>query len=136
MIGCWCNINSLFSKKICFSRTISRLKVTYKFMALATSLVVLFYCCATADILTKLLQQCFSSSSVVCPQCSNIFFSETPGPIKAKFYVEPPWVGGTIFCSRHLGHMTKMAATPIYGKNPSKIFFSRTGGPIFTKLGM
>ena len=32
--------------------------------------------------------------------------------------------------------MTKMAATPIYGKNPSKIFFSRTGGPIFTKLGM
>ena len=67
---------------------------------------------------------------------SNIFFSETAGPIKAKFYLEPPWVGGTIFCSRHLGHMTKMAATPIYGKNPSKIFFSRTGGPIFTKLGM
>ena len=39
-------------------------------------------------------------------------------------------------CLRHLGHMTKMAATPIYGQNPSKIFFSRTGGPIFTKLGM
>ena len=75
-------------------------------------------------------------SSVVRSQCSNIFFSETAGPIKAKFYVEPPWVGGTIFCSRHPGHMTKMAATPIYGKNPSKIFFSGTGGPIFTKLGM
>ena len=28
-------------------------------MALVTSLVVLFYCCVTADILTKLLQQCF-----------------------------------------------------------------------------
>ena len=69
-------------------------------------------------------------------QWSKIFFSETAGPIKAKFYVEPPWVGGTIFCSQHLGHMTKMAATPIYGKNPSKIFFSRTGEPIFTKLGM
>ena len=67
---------------------------------------------------------------------SNSFFSETAGRIKAKFYVEPSWVGGTIFCSRHLGHMTKMAATPIYGKNPSKIFFSRTGGPIFTKLSM
>ena len=66
------------------------------------------------------------------PQCSNIFFSETAWLIKAKFYVEPPWV----YCSRHLGHMTKMAATPIYGKNPSKIFFPRTGGPIFTKLGM
>ena len=78
------------------------------------------------------------SSSVVRrrPQCSNIFLSETAWPIKAKFYVEPPWVGGTKFCSRHLGHMTKMAATPIYGKNPSKIFFSRTGGPIFTKLSM
>ena len=69
-------------------------------------------------------------------QCSKIFFSETAGPIKAKFYVEPPWVGGTIFCSQHLGHMTKMAAMPIYGKNPSKIFFSRTSGPIYTKLGM
>ena len=74
--------------------------------------------------------------SVVRPQCSKIFFSKTAWPIKAKFYVEPPWVGGTKVCSRHLGHMTKMAATPIYGKNPSKIFFSRTGRPIFTKLGM
>ena len=67
---------------------------------------------------------------------SNIYFSEAAWPIKAKFYVEPPWVGGTIFRSRHLGHMTKVAATPIYGENPSKIFFSRTGGPISTKLGM
>ena len=73
---------------------------------------------------------------VVRSQCSNIIFSETAWPIKAKFYVEPPWVGGTIFCSRHLDHMTKMASTPIYGQNPSKIFFSRAGGPIFTKLGM
>ena len=78
------------------------------------------------------------SASSVCrrrPQCSKIFFSETALPIIAKFYMEPPWVGGTIFCSRHLGHMTKMAATPIYGKNHSKIF-SRTGRPISTKLGM
>ena len=37
--------------------------------------------------------------SVVCrPQCSDIF-SETAWPIKAKFYVEPPWVGGTKCCS-------------------------------------
>ena len=34
------------------------------------------------------------------------------------------------------GHMTKMAATLIYGKNPSKIFLSGTVGPISTKLGM
>ena len=32
--------------------------------------------------------------------------------------------------------MTKMAATPIYGKNPSKIFFSGTGRQISTKFGM
>ena len=55
---------------------------------------------------------------------------------KAKFYVEPSWVGGTKVCLRHLGHMTKMATITIYGKNPSKIFFSKTGKPIFMKLGM
>ena len=68
-------------------------------------------------------------------QCSNIFSSETAGPIKAKFYVEPPWEGGMKVYINGPGHMTKMAATPIFGKNPSKIF-SRTGWPIFTKLGM
>ena len=37
---------------------------------------------------------------------------------------------------KNSGHMTKMAAIPIYDKNPSKIFF-RTGGPISKeKLGM
>ena len=34
------------------------------------------------------------------------------------------------------GHMTKMATMPIYGINPSKIFFSGTSGPISKKLGM
>ena len=37
------------------------------FMTLATSLVVLFNCYATADILTKLLQQCFLFFIVVIP---------------------------------------------------------------------
>ena len=39
-------------------------------------------------------------------------------------------------CQPDAGHMTKMAAMPIYGKNLSKIFFSGTGSPISTKLGM
>ena len=65
--------------------------------------------------------------SSVRPQCSKIFFPKTAWPIKAKFYAEPPWVEGTKVCSRHLGHITNMAAMPIYGKNPSKIFFFRTG---------
>ena len=37
---------------------------------------------------------------------------------------------------RDAGHMTKMAATPIYDKSSSKIFFSWTGGQISTKLGI
>ena len=34
------------------------------------------------------------------------------------------------------GHMTKMAVMPIYGKNPSKIFFTGSTEPIATKLDM
>ena len=50
-------------------------------------------------------------------QCLNIFSSETALPIKAKFYVEPPWEGGTKVYINGPGHMTKMAAMSIYGKN-------------------
>ena len=38
-------------------------------------------------------------------------------------------------CSNGSGHMTKMAAMPIYGKNPLKIF-SRTRRPMTLGLGM
>ena len=69
-------------------------------------------------------------------QCSKIFSSETAGPIKAKFYVEPPWVVGTKVYSQHSGSHDQDGPTPIYGKNPSKIFFSGTGRPITMKLGM
>ena len=47
---------------------------------------------------------------------SNIFSSETTGSIDAKFHMEPPWDGGTKVCSNCPGHMTKMAAMPVYGK--------------------
>ena len=33
-----------------------------------------------------------------------------------------------------LGHMTNMAAMPIYGKNLEKIFFSRTNRPMTRNL--
>ena len=36
----------------------------------------------------------------------------------------------------NLGHMTKMAAMPIYGRNPSKIIFSETNRLISRKLGV
>ena len=34
--------------------------------------------------------------------------------------MESPWAGGTKVCSKGPGHMTKMAAMPIYGKNLKK----------------
>ena len=76
------------------------------------------------------------SSVVRRPPFSKIFSSETAWPIKAKFYMKHLWEGGTNVYINNPGHMTKMAAMPIYGKNPSKIFFSGTTGPISTKLGM
>ena len=51
---------------------------------------------------------------------SNIFSSETTGPIKAKFHMEPPWDGKTKVCSNGPGHMAMLAAMPIYGKNLKK----------------
>ena len=54
------------------------------------------------------------------PQCSNIFSSESALPIKANFHAEPSWEGGTKVYINGSGHMTKMAATPIYGKNLQK----------------
>ena len=51
---------------------------------------------------------------------SNIFSSETTGSIEAKFHMEPHWDGGTKVYSNGLGHMTKMAAMPRYGKNLKK----------------
>ena len=41
-------------------------------------------------------------------------------PIKVKFHMAPPWDGGMKVCSNGPGHMTKMAAMPIYGKNLNK----------------
>ena len=51
---------------------------------------------------------------------SNIFSSETTGPIEAKFHVEPPWDGRTKVFSNGTGHMIKMAAMLIYGKSLKK----------------
>ena len=63
---------------------------------------------------------CFCCPYVCVSTFSNIFSSETTGPIEAKFHMEPPRDGGTKICSSRPGHMTKMAAMPIYGKNFKK----------------
>ena len=51
---------------------------------------------------------------------SKGFFHETTGTISFKFYMQPPSIRGTIVYIFRLGHMTKVAAMPIYGKNIKK----------------
>ena len=45
--------------------------------------------------------------------------------------MEPPWEGGKKFYINGSGHMTKMIAMPIYGKNFKKIFSYRFNCPMF-----
>ena len=61
------------------------------------------------------------------------------GQVEAKLHIGLLWDGnegrggggGTEVYLNDPGQLTKMAAMPIYGKNPSKIiFFSGTSGPI------
>ena len=47
-----------------------------------------------------------------------------------------PWEGGTKVCINGPDYIPKMAATPIYGKKPLKIFFSRARSTMILKLGM
>ena len=67
---------------------------------------------------------------------SNFFFLETARTIEARFHVEPPHDGGMKVCSNGPGHMTNMAAMPVYGKNHKKIFFSGTKQPMTLTVGM
>ena len=45
-------------------------------------------------------------------------------------------MGGTNVCSNSPGFMINMAATPMYGKNPLKLFFSGTNREMTLKLGI
>ena len=47
---------------------------------------------------------------------ANFFSLEMAEPIEARFHVKPPWDWRTKFCSYGPGHMTSMAAMPIYGE--------------------
>ena len=66
----------------------------------------------------------------------NIVSSETTRPIEYKFHMKTPYDRlGKIYtnCS---GHITKMATTPIYGKNPLNIIFSGTKRPMALGLSI
>ena len=47
----------------------------------------------------------------------KVVFSQTIGPIELKFHVKTPYDKSTKIYTKYFGHMTKMVATPIYGKN-------------------
>ena len=51
---------------------------------------------------------------------SEGFFSETTEPISFKFHMQPSTKGGKKDDILRPGHMTKIAAIPIYGKNLKK----------------
>ena len=63
-----------------------------------------------------MLRRPSSSLSPLSSPFSNVFSSEIAWPIKAKFYVEPPWHVGKKAYINGTGLMTKMAAMLIYGK--------------------
>ena len=48
---------------------------------------------------------------------SKLFSSITARPIEAKFLMALKWDGRMEVSSNDLGHMTKMAGMPIYGKS-------------------
>ena len=66
----------------------------------------------------------------------NIVSSETTKPFELKFQVKTPYDRLAKIYTNYTGHMTKMATTPIYGKNPLDIFFSGTKRPMALGLGM
>ena len=63
---------------------------------------------------------------------SNVFSSETTGPIDAKFHVEPPWDRGTKVYSNGPGHITKMASMPIYDKNLKTLLWNQKADDLET----
>ena len=66
----------------------------------------------------------------------NIISSETTRPIELKFHMKTPFDRLAKIYYNCTGHMTKMATTPVYGKNPFNILFSGTKRPMALGLGM
>ena len=79
-------------------------------------LYVCMYVC-----LYECMYVCMYACVYVCMCVCQHFHTTSPlkplGRLKQNFIMEPPWDGETKVCSNGAGHMTKMAAMPIYGKN-------------------
>ena len=66
----------------------------------------------------------------------NIVSSETTMPFELKFHMKTSYYRLAKIYTNCTGHMTKMATTPIYGKNPLNVFFSGSRRPMALGLGM
>ena len=66
----------------------------------------------------------------------NIVSSETTWPFELKFHMKNTYDRLAKIYTNCTGHMTKMATTLIYGKNPLSVFFSGTKRPMALGLGM
>ena len=66
----------------------------------------------------------------------NIVFLGTPRPFELKFHKKTPYDRLAKNYTKSTGHMSKIATTPIYGKNSLNVFFSGTKGPMALVLGM
>ena len=66
----------------------------------------------------------------------NIVSSETTRPFELKFHMKTSYDRLAKIYTECTGHITKMATTPIYGKNLLNVFFSGTKRPMALGLGM
>ena len=66
----------------------------------------------------------------------NIVSSNTTRPFELKFHMKTPYDRLAKIYTKCTGHMTKMATTPIYGKNSLNVFISGTKRPMALGLGM
>ena len=66
----------------------------------------------------------------------KIVSSETTWPFELKFHMMTSYDRLAKIYTNCTGHMTKMATTPIYSKNPVYVFFSGTKKPMALGLGM
>ena len=70
----------------------------------------------------------------------NIVFSQTIGPIELKFHLKTPYDKLFKMHAKYFGHMTKMAATPIYGKSFKNLLLQNQDaddlGTWYVALGM
>ena len=85
------------------------------------------------------LQYRQAPSSVRPSVVAHHFQTSSPKPLgqlKSNFIWSLHVIGERKFVRGDLGHLTKMAATPIYGKKLLEIFSSGTKGPMTLGLGI